>query len=267
MWCVRWKKLLAQSLFNWRREPQRRAEPRVPSGQRIYCIGDIHGRDDLLQLLHDQIAADAATYRGLKQIVYLGDYIDRGPASRQVVDRLISQTPVGFEPIYLRGNHEQALLDFLQDARRMATWLNWGGKETLNSYGVLLPPNLAPEHIELLGRQLAQRIPETHLKFYDGLLPDHAVGDYYFVHAGIRPGVALHKQELGDKLWIREDFTRSQEQHPAVVVHGHSITAQAEMLPNRIGIDTGAFYTGVLTALVLEENSQRLLQTSKSASS
>ncbi len=264
---MKWKKFLVQSLFNWRREPQRIAPPQVPPGQRLYCVGDIHGRDDLLEQLHEQIETDSANHHGPKQIIYLGDYIDRGPASRQVVDRLISNTPRSFEPIFLRGNHEQALLDFLQDAMRMGAWLNWGGRETLNSYGIPLPANLGPEHMELLSRQLAERLPAKHLQFYDALRPDHTCGDYFFVHAGIRPGVALHKQELGDKLWIREDFTRSQEQHPAVVVHGHSITSVAELLPNRIGIDTGAFYTGVLTALVLEEKSQRLLQTSQSGAS
>jgi serine/threonine protein phosphatase 1 len=107
-------------------------------------------------------------------------------------------------------------------------------------------------------------MPKEHLEFLESLQHFHVVGDYYFVHAGIRPGVPLAKQELGDQLWIREEFTRSQQQHEAIVVHGHSISTQAELLPNRIGIDTGAFHTGVLTALVLEGSSQRLLQTGES---
>jgi serine/threonine protein phosphatase 1 len=241
------------------------AKPQAPAGQRIYCIGDIHGRADLLQQLHALVAADAAAYPGQKLLIYLGDYIDRGPDSRQVVDRLISGAPDGFEPVFLLGNHEQALLDFLQDARRMAAWLHWGGRETLRSYGISLSQHLEIEQLQAVGRELADRVPAEHKAFYASLRSDYSAGDYYFVHAGIRPGVALHKQQLGDKLWIREEFTRSQEQHPAVVVHGHSITPDVELLPNRIGIDTGAFYTGVLTALVLEDTSQRLLQTSPGA--
>lgn len=236
----------------------------MPSGQRIYCIGDIHGRDDLLQQLHKQIEADAAECNGKKQIIYLGDYIDRGPSSKQVLDRLIEHKLAGFESVFLLGNHEQALLDFLENAKAMAAWMNWGGKETLISYRVTLPPAVYIEQMELLAIQLRDRLPEKHLNFLATLEHCYSVGNYYFVHAGIRPGVPLAKQELGDQLWIREEFTRSQQQHEAVVVHGHSIATQAELLPNRIGIDTGAFHSGVLTALVLEGSSQRLLQTGQS---
>jgi len=262
---VKWKWFLVQSLFSWRKEPQRNSTPEVSPGLRVYCIGDIHGRDDLLQQLHEMIVADAEQHKGQKRIIYLGDYIDRGPASKQVVDRLINHSVQGFEQVFLLGNHEQALLDFLQDARRMSAWLHWGGRETLESYGIMMLPGMGPEHLELLSRQLAARLPEQHKRFYESLQSDHTEGDYYFVHAGIRPGITLKKQELGDKLWIREEFTRSTELHPAVIVHGHSITSKVELLPNRIGIDTGAFYSGVLTALVLEGPSQRLLQTNADA--
>ncbi|HKX56283.1 MAG TPA: metallophosphoesterase family protein [Xanthomonadales bacterium] len=238
---------------------------KLPPGEKIYCIGDIHGRDDLLLQLHDMIIQDAADFEGSKIIVYLGDYIDRGPQTRQVVDRLLNSPLAGFQSIHLRGNHEQALLDFLQDSRAMAAWMNWGGIQTLASYGVSLPPSLYLEHMELLARQLKQNLPEDHLQFFESLAPCYLSGDYYFVHAGIRPGVPLVKQELGDQLWIREEFTRSSQQHEAVIVHGHSITTEAQLLPNRIGIDTGAFHTGVLTALVLEADTQRLLQTGREA--
>lgn len=234
-------------------------------GYRIYCIGDIHGRDDLLAELHQMIVQDAHGYEGVKQILYLGDYIDRGPSSNQVIERLISASPQGFESIFLLGNHEQALLDFLVDARAMIGWMGWGGAETLKSYGLVLVQQPQLMHIERLGRELKARLPAEHLRFLENLRHCYAAGDYYFVHAGVRPGVPLDRQELGDQLWIREVFTQSQQEHGAMIVHGHSISRQVERLPNRIGIDTGAFYTGVLTALVLEGTSQRLLQTGQAA--
>lgn len=250
-------------LFNWRSPPVGMQGAKIPPGERVYCVGDIHGRYDLLQLLHDMILQDAAGFHGGKTIVYLGDYIDRGPESRQVVDHLLHSPLNGFQSVHLRGNHEQALLDFLQDPKAMAAWMNWGGKQTLASYGVPLPPNLYLEHMELLAQQLKQNLPEDHLQFFESLAANSSSGGYYFVHAGIRPGIPLAKQELGDQLWIREEFTRSSQQHEAVIVHGHSITTEAQLLPNRIGIDTGAFHTGVLTSLVLESDSQRLLQTAR----
>jgi serine/threonine protein phosphatase 1 len=143
--------------------------------------------------------------------------------------------------------------------------MGWGGAETLKSYGLSL--SQAPQlfYLEGLCRELKSRLPASHLLFLENLLHCFRAGDYYFVHAGVRPGVPLDRQELGDQLWIREVFTQSRQAHGAVVVHGHSITRQVELLPNRIGIDTGAFYSGVLTALVLEEQSQRLLQTGQAA--
>lgn len=259
---LKWKASLAP-LFNWGSTPVVKQDAKLPSGQRIYCIGDVHGRDDLLQQLQGKILHDASGFDGSKVIVYLGDYIDRGLESRQVVERLLHSPLEGFQSVHLRGNHEQALLDFLQDPRTMAAWMSWGGKQTLASYGVSLPSNLHLEHMELLASQLKQNLPEDHLQFLESLDASFSSGGYYFVHAGIRPGVPLAKQELGDQLWIREEFTRSSQQHEAVIVHGHSITTEAQLLPNRIGIDTGAFHTGVLTALVLESDSQRLLQTAR----
>ena len=230
-------------------------------GARMYCIGDIHGRLDLLEELHARILADAAGFGGERQILYLGDYIDRGAQSKQVVD-LLSEKPLkGFEAIFLKGNHEQALLDFLEYPQATASWLTFGGRETLHSYGVTTPLIPTLRDVDVLAAKLDTRLPVAHRAFYqDGLLY-WAGGCYYFVHAGIRPGVALDKQHYEDQLWIREEFTASSAEHGAVVVHGHSITPQVEFRPNRIGIDTGAFATGVLTALVLEGTRQRLLQT------
>lgn len=254
---------MALSRFNWSRSQKQAGSAQTPPDMRIYAVGDIHGRDDLLAELHEMIVADADRFEGEKLIVYLGDYIDRGPASMQVIERLLDHPPLDFESVFLLGNHEQALLDFLVDAKAMAAWMNWGGKETLSSYGITLPPTIYLEHMELLAGQLKEKLPDRHIQFYQSLQSSYALGNYYFVHAGIRPGIPLQKQELGDQLWIREEFTRSQQQHEAIIVHGHSITTNAELLANRIGIDTGAFHTGVLTALVLEGESQSLLQTGK----
>jgi serine/threonine protein phosphatase 1 len=232
--------------------------PAYPAGKRIYVIGDIHGRADLLDQLHAMIKADASGFEGARQVLYLGDYIDRGDDSRQVIDTLLSKPLSDFESIYLLGNHEQALLDFLLDPEAMSGWLSWGGRETLASYSIQV--SLSPALPEL--RDMLERAtPASHLNFYENCQLHYTEGDYYFVHAGIRPGIALDKQRFEDQLWIRDPFTSSTRDHGAVIVHGHSISEQAELLPNRIGLDTGAYYSGVLTCLVLEGTDQRLLQT------
>jgi len=237
------------------------AKPAYPDGKRLYCIGDIHGRADLLEQLHAMIEADASGYHGDKQLLYLGDYIDRGEESRRVVDILLQQSLPGFEAIHLLGNHEQALLDFLLDPHAMVSWLGFGGMATLHSYGIDTGLASSLPSLEAIRSKLEEQLPDSHREFYENCILSHAEGSYYFVHAGIRPGVALEKQHFKDQLWIREAFTASTANHGAIVVHGHTISAEPELLPNRIGIDTGAFATGVLTALVLEGTTQRILQT------
>jgi serine/threonine protein phosphatase 1 len=240
-------------------------EPRVPDGERVYCIGDIHGRLDLLQKLHERIEADVSGFDGARTLVYLGDYIDRGPQSREVIDRLLSDPLAGFQSVHLLGNHEQVMLDFLEDPHAVAGWLTYGGIATLQSYGVHVGPDFSRSELENLRDGLESRLPEAHRAFLDGLQLMHLSGNYCFVHAGIRPGVPLQEQRNEDLLWIREDFTHSAFVHEHVVVHGHTISAEVEILPNRIGIDTGAFHSGVLTCLVLEADTQRLLQTGRAA--
>lgn len=252
---------MAALLAKLRRGAREPARPTYPAGKRMYCIGDIHGRADLLAELQQTILADAADFDGRCQLLYLGDYVDRGEQSRQVLDLLTAGPPTGFEQIHLLGNHEQAMLDFLLDPVAMAGWLTWGGSATLRSYGIHV--GLVGSRQELLAARdrLAAKLPQSHHALLESCLPAHAEGSYYFVHAGVRPGVPLEKQAIEDQLWIREEFTHSQANHGAIVVHGHSISEQVEFRPNRIGIDTGAFCTGVLTALVLEGEQQRLLQT------
>lgn len=236
-------------------------KPRYPEGARCYAIGDIHGRADLLIELHEQIREDAADFEGHKQLLYLGDYIDRGLQSKQVVDLLLEPQLTGFETVFLKGNHEQAMLDFLDYPEATAGWLTFGGRETLISYGVSVTFMPLMKDMKHLAAELDQVLPEAHRDFLeDGLLSWRA-GDYYFVHAGIRPGVPLEDQHFEDQLWIRDEFIHSDADHGAVIVHGHTITPEPELKANRIGLDTGAFHTGTLTALVLEGEERRILQT------
>ncbi len=235
----------------------------VPRGVRVYAVGDIHGRYDLLEQMLGQIERDAAGADDLvKYIVFLGDYVDRGPQSRLVIERLAGSPPPGFGVIHLRGNHEAAMLEFLEDVRIGGNWIAYGGNATIASYGIVPPAEDAPE--DLLAdaqHQLLANLPQHHWAFLKGLRNSITIGDYLFVHAGIRPGVPLDRQNESDLLWIRREFLSSTADHGKVVVHGHTIAEQPEIRPNRIGIDTGAFATNRLTALVLEGAERRFLCT------
>jgi len=234
----------------------------VPEGTRVYAIGDVHGRLDLFETLVGRVREDAAG--GAAEIVLLGDYVDRGPDSAGLVERLVAPAPAWARWTMLRGNHEQAMLDAAgdgPDARRvLRVWLDNGGRETLRSYGTSAVVAYSDD-LDVLDRELRARVPARHLDFLRRLPLSHRVGDYLFVHAGIRPGVALAAQEDRDLLWIREDFLDSRDDHGFVVVHGHSITRDVAERDNRIGIDTGAYATGRLTALVLEGETRRYLST------
>lgn len=242
-------------------------------GTAIYAIGDIHGRADLLSDLHRQIAADAEQRRAERRVVvYLGDYVDRGVDPAGVIDlALEGPSPEGlgdtaaggFEVVTLLGNHERLMIEFLDDVRRGPLWLRNGGDATLRSYGVEPGPGPHLDEAGLLTLQAAlrQRLPGRHLEFLQQLRLLHVEGDYAFVHAGIRPGVALDAQTEEDLIWIRDLFLRSESDHGHVIVHGHTIIPEPEIRPNRIGIDTGAYYTGHLTCLALEGTKRRILST------
>ena len=261
------KPVLARYIKVMRRNDDRRdaaAAPAVPAGSRIYAIGDVHGRLDLLTRLHALIAADAADMPARRQvIVYLGDYIDRGPDSRGVIELLLQPPRSGFEHVHLFGNHEDFLLQFLEHPEVGPHWCAYGGMATLASYGVQPPSSFTPRaaDFETARRALADKLPSAHVGFLRGLKLTHTEGGYLFVHAGVRPGVALAEQQAEDLLWIRDEFLESPDDFGACVVHGHTIVEAPEQHTNRIAIDTGAFATGTLTALVLDGTEQRFIQT------
>jgi serine/threonine protein phosphatase 1 len=243
----------------------RRRQPTaaVPEGLRIYAVGDIHGRLDLLDRLHAMMEADAADAGSLERhIVYLGDFVDRGMDSAGVVQRLIDGPPRGFSASHLKGNHEDAMLAFLAGETDGEQWLQFGGVATLHSYGVPAGVSGTPqEKVTFLRDALRACLPPAHKRFLEGLDVAVTVGDYFFVHAGIRPGVPMEDQDDDDLLWIRSEFLASAADHGKVVVHGHSITRRPEVRWNRIGIDTGAFASGCLTCLVLEGSQRRFIAT------
>ncbi len=240
-----------------------RAEPSGPLGARLYAIGDIHGRADLLRTLSTLIHEDAYRRQASRNVVvYLGDFVDRGRQSRDVIEFLLREPLPGFEHVHLRGNHEDIMLRFLDDISVGPTWLAFGGRETLESYGVEAPlPNAEPAELARAQRALGERLPRAHLDFLRGLRLLHEEGDYVFVHAGLKPGVPLDQQREQDLLWIRDEFLSSTADFGRIVVHGHSISATPDVRRNRIGVDTGAFMSDRLTALVVEGTEWSFLQT------
>jgi serine/threonine protein phosphatase 1 len=247
------------------RRERNRARPRIPSGYRAYAVGDVHGRDDLLGELLALIEADDAARPDAKTIlIFLGDLIDRGPSSAEVVERLRTYDS-GMRTVFLSGNHEEVLLRLLRgDGQYLADWLRFGGAECARSYGV------DPEKIKRMDpsravRFLREKIPADHKDFFESFVDTFKVGDYLFVHAGIRPGVAVAEQSQTDLRWIRTAFLESESDHGFVVVHGHTISEVVQVRDNRIGLDTGAYRSGVLTAVGLEGDQRWFLQTGSSS--
>jgi serine/threonine protein phosphatase 1 len=225
--------------------------PAVPAGTRVYAIGDIHGRADLLTELIQRIDEDRLRHPIANVLeIYLGDYIDRGPDSKSVIETLAWRI-VKRGAICLRGNHEALLEATLEHPAYVGHWLSVGAAETLESYGLHLGDRRPISEIEL-HRRLNVLFPEAHRLFLKCLRNTFACGDFLFVHAGIRPGLPLREQSTDDLLWIRDDFLLSKKTHGSIVVHGHTPVAHPEFLPNRINIDTGAWHSGVLTCIAIE---------------
>lgn len=216
----------------------------------LYVVGDVHGRLDLADELQRQIDEDAAQFGGKPHVVYLGDLIDRGPASAQLLDRAVGPAPRGWTRQFLAGNHELMMLGFLQNPKANLAWLDFGGTETLFSYG--LKAGEIDQIRKRPGRSvdlLRSYIPDDHFSFLEGLDTGLAYPDLLLVHAGIRPGIPIAEQSDLDLTRIKSEFLGSDLDHGMLVVHGHSIVKNPEVRANRIGIDTGAYATGILTAL------------------
>jgi serine/threonine protein phosphatase 1 len=225
---------------------------RVPDSVRIYAIGDIHGRVDLLDQVLTRIDVHLASNPIHQPIhVFLGDYVDRGPASRSVLDCLINRSR-SHTMVFLKGNHEVFFTDFLTDPLILDEWRKYGGLETLVSYGLRPSAKTTANQYVELAAELERVLPQSHRQFFLKLKTSFVCGDYFFVHAGVRPGISLDLQREEDLLWIREEFLRHKERFDKIIVHGHTPVPQPEIHPNRINIDTGAYATGNLTCLVLE---------------
>jgi serine/threonine protein phosphatase 1 len=253
--------------LRWRDCPRPDAAARAapPPGTAVYAIGDVHGRDDLLARLHDGIIEDAARRRATRRVlVYLGDYLGRGNDARAVVERVLGWRPPGWEIVALKGNHEELCLRFFDgDLRAGLLWFDYGGVDTLAHYGIPMADPAARDEATAaaLRDKLRDALPAAHLDFLRTLSTRHQEGGYFFAHGGVLPGVPLAAQRERDLIWIRKRFLLSGADHGAVVVHGHCISPEPDVRPNRIGIDTGAYQSGILTCLALEGETRSFLQT------
>lgn len=235
-----------------------RSASAAPDGERLYAIGDIHGCAGLLARLLKLIAEDA---EGKKpRLIFLGDYVDRGPDSKAVIDRLLTVRADQPDAVFLKGNHEQAMLDFLAEPDRNEEWLHWGGDKTLESYGLA---DIWAKSPQSLANDLMARLPAAHSEFLASLELWRVFGDYAFVHAGFKPGVALSEQSEADCLWIRSEFHNAgpKDRPHETVVHGHHPVRKPLDAGWRIDVDTGAVWSDALTAVVLEGTARRFIST------
>lgn len=235
--------------------------PAAAKGDAIYAIGDIHGRYDLLKQMTETIERHAAAYRRGQDyhIIVLGDMIDRGPDSARVIRSLRSLSGQKKATVLL-GNHEDAMLRTIDGEPGMLTrWMRFGGDATLQSFGIA-PPRDEDDYPRVM-QQMRSDIPENYVSWLRRRPISVRSGDYLFCHAGIRPGVEIARQKTDDMLWIRDEFLESDEAHGVVVVHGHSISPDVELRHNRIGVDTGAYRTGILTAAFLSDTVCHILST------
>ena len=233
-----------------------------PQGVRLCAIGDVHGRLDLLQRMHDLVAAEIERDRPADwRLIHLGDYVDRGPDSAGVLDHLARRGAADRRVLALAGNHDLGFLDFLAEPQDDGLFARHGGVETALSYGVAIDFD-DPAALRRGWSALNAAVPADHLDFLATLPFSLGFGDFFFCHAGIRPGIALADQSPDDLVWIRQAFHGWTDLHPKVIVHGHTPTAEPGVFANRVNVDTAAWQTGRLTALVIEGTGKRFLQAS-----
>lgn len=245
------------------KKPSLRPPARIPAGCVVWAVGDIHGRSDLAGPLIHAIRADLlAAPATRKVLVFLGDHVDRGPDSRGVLDQIVSvKGDPTLEVHTLRGNHEDRMEAFLDQPELGPGWCEYGGREALMSYGVV-PPVMKGDIEGWIAAAVALReaLPEAHLQLLRGQSHSLSIGDYFFAHAGARPGVALEAQTPEDLMWIRQPFLDHPAPFEKVVVHGHTPTETVVSDARRIGVDTGAYATNVLSAVRLDGDTRALLQ-------
>lgn len=260
---------MISTLFKRRPKVAAPTNPSVPNGVVVWAVGDVHGRLDLLKPLVDAIRSDAqASSTDRTVVVFLGDYVDRGPESRGVL-RYLADLPQdqGIEWRFLKGNHEEAMLDFLEDPSAGARWCEYGGDATLASYGLRLPDmRHMVEAWARVATDLDHKLTARERAFLEGLELSVSLGDYFFAHAGARPGESLERQTTRDLMWIRNSFLESDVEFEKVVVHGHTPTRDVYADHRRIGVDTKAYESGVLSALRLQGMAQAVLRSSDTGS-
>jgi serine/threonine protein phosphatase 1 len=233
-----------------------------PEGVRLYAIGDVHGCLDHLAEMHALIRAEIIRDRPPDwRIIHLGDYVDRGPNSRAVLDLLITARQADERVLTLAGNHDLGFLEFLAEPDPHGLFACFGGEETARSYGVALDLG-NPDRFRDSCEALAGAIPPAHTAFLQGLEFSASFGDFFFCHAGIRPGVPLDSQDPKDLIWIRDTFLNHSGLFEKVVVHGHTPAFEPEVTANRVNVDTGAFQSGRLTALAIDGAEKRILSVS-----
>ncbi len=234
---------------------------RLPKNTRIYAIGDIHGCADLLEILMDKITKNDQHLEPIefKKLVFLGDYIDRGPASQKVIDILLYDLPKDYETIFLKGNHELMMIEALEDCRAADYWLRNGGLETISSYRSAHSSTNGQASSEELMHLFKAKLPKEHLAFLKTLQLSFQLGDYFFVHAGVNPERSLDEQVEQDMLWIRDRFLFSEKDFGKVIIHGHTPGKDVDEADNQVGIDTAAVYGGCLTAMMIESNKHQYL--------
>lgn len=255
-------------MLDWllgRKAAAARPDPAIPAGERVYAIGDVHGRLDLLTLLLAQIDADdAARPDAATSVIFLGDLVDRGPDSAGVIAAAMAyrdrSEAAGRRVRFLMGNHEEMFLESISgNVRALRYFVKYGGRETILSYGLSRTDYDALDFDQLADRLLTL-VPRAHADFVRDFEHAIIIGDYAFVHAGIRPGTPIAEQAAKDMRWIREDFLASDAAHEKMIVFGHTIFDAVDRPGNRIGVDTGAYRTGILSAVALEGAEQRILQ-------